>query len=111
MVSCRFYNLAWTELTNSRCTVMNPPRGRNLSSKWVSYPALIEVILADTIDKEGEDRFCHFVEKMPPVSYSRMTERKLIHRNLKEWSDSLTEGYASYQGNQLTTGLLLRPRI
>ena len=22
---------------------------------------------SNTLDKEGEDRFCHFVEKMPPV--------------------------------------------
>jgi len=29
---------------------------------------LLEVMSADTLDKEGEDRFCHFVEKMPPVS-------------------------------------------
>jgi len=49
---------------------MNPPRGRSLSSKWVSCRVLLIVISADAIDKEGEDRFCHFVEKMPPVSYS-----------------------------------------
>ena len=47
---------------------MNPPRGRSLNSKWVSCEFRLQVMSPNTLDKEGEDRFCHFVEKMPPVS-------------------------------------------
>jgi hypothetical protein len=91
---------------------MNPPRGRSLSSKWVSYPALIESILADTIDKEGEDRFCHFVEKMPPVSYLHRTREARADPQKPEGMVRLFDrGVRSTPKRKLTTGLLLRPRI
>jgi hypothetical protein len=91
---------------------MNPPRGRSLNSKWVSYPALIEVILADTIDKEGEDRFCHFVEKMPPVSYCNPNDGAQADPQKPEGMVRLFDrGVRSIPKRKLMTGLLLCPRI
>jgi hypothetical protein len=70
--------------------------GQSLSSKWVSSLNLDEgEIWLTHADKEGEDRFCRYVDHMPPVSCLKMiVERsKLMRRNQREWSDCLIEGY------------------
>lgn len=52
---------------------------------------------AHIVDKEGEDKFCRFVDRMPPVSSDSQRSciaRDATHsllRNPMGWSGSLTE--------------------